>query len=139
MARGDMTIRVDTRKLQQLERRSPGATEDGLDAMALEGKRIVQMSFNTSPAGRTYKRRGGRYHVASVAGYPPSIDTGKLMNAITIRKPGRRRRIISAGDTEYAVYLEFGTSKMDARPFMRPMVIELRERSAEFFEGRFTE
>ena len=32
-------------------------------------------SFDTSPPGRIYRRRG-REHVASIEGYPPNVDTG---------------------------------------------------------------
>jgi hypothetical protein len=34
---------------------------------------------------------------------------------------------------EYAVYLEFGTSKMDAKPFFRPAINEVRAQGVEGF------
>jgi HK97 gp10 family phage protein len=114
------------RGLKSVMRSHPERLDDALDTAALEGKRIVQMSFNTSPAGRTHKR-GGKIHVASIAGMPPNIDMGKLMNAIYTYTPKRFSRAISTGDTEYAVYLEFGTSRMAARPFMRPMAAKMRK------------
>jgi len=130
----DFEVRVNKQRLEAIMRNLPSRTDDALDTLALEGKRIVQMSFNTSGAGRTYQRRGGRFHVASVAGMPPNIDTGKLMNAIYIYTPKRFWRAISTGDTEYAPMLEFGTSKMAARPFMRPMVIQLRKMIPQVFD-----
>lgn len=122
----DFEVRVDKAGLRDFYRQHPYQLDDALNMAALEGKRIVQMSFNTSAAGKTYKR-GGRFHVASVKGMPPNIDTGKLMNAIYIYTPGQHERAISTGDTEYAPHLEFGTSKMAPRPFMRPMVVKLRK------------
>lgn len=121
----DFEVRVDKTKLQQLLRVHPQKFEDALNVTALEGLRIVKMSFNTSRAGRTYKR-GSRFHVASVAGMPPNIDTGKLMNAIYYYTPKPGQRSISTGDTEYAAHLEFGTTRMKgSRPFMRPMAAKL--------------
>lgn len=119
-------VTLDKRKLEQLIRRSPQQADDLVEAAAREGERIVKMSFGTGAAGRTYTR-GGVTHTASAPGGPPAIDTGKLMNAIAVYRPGAFRRQIHTGDTEYAPMLEFGTRKMAARPFMGPMAEELRK------------
>lgn len=126
MANRDITVRVDKRRLEALMRTHPERLEDALDEAALEGERIVKMSFNTSPGGKSYKR-GGRFHIASQPDYPPNIDTGKLMNAIYVYTPKKGERGISTGDTEYAVFLEYGTTRMAARPFMRPMAEKLKK------------
>jgi hypothetical protein len=39
---------------------------------------------------------------------------------------------------EYAVYLEFGTSKMDAKPFFRPAINEVRAQGVEGFVAHNT-
>lgn len=122
----DFEVRLDKRRLEQLIRQSPGDADDAVEAVAREGEAIVKGSFNTSPPGRSY-RRGGRVHVASQPGQPPNIDTGRLMNAIHVYRPRALARIISTGDVEYAPHLEFGTVKMAARPFMRPMAVKLRK------------
>ncbi|MCC6614217.1 MAG: hypothetical protein IT320_12115 [Anaerolineae bacterium] len=127
------TVRINDDRLQQILRDSPDVADDLIEAVAMEGLALVRRSFNTSPPGRTY-RRGRVAHVASVAGYPPNIDTGKLMNALYIHKPKAMTRAISTGDTEYAAALEFGTVKMAARPFMRPMAEELRKIAPEVFD-----
>lgn len=127
-------IRLDKRRLEQIMRESPDIIDDAVGAMALDGQRMVQMSFNAS-RGRRYKR-GTVIHIASLPGYAPNIDTGKLMNGISVRKPQSRQRIIHTGDTEYAAWLEFGTSKMAARPYMRPMAKRLGENAERYFRGR---
>jgi len=127
-------VRLDKRRLEQIIRQSPDAIDDAVGAMALDGQRMVQQSFNAS-RGRRYKR-GSIIHVASLPGYAPNVDTGKLMNAITVRKPGERQRIVHTGDTEYAAMLEYGTSKMEARPFMRPMAKRLGDNAAQYFRGK---
>ncbi len=42
------------------------------------------------------------------------VDTGRLQSSINVQ-PGGNTAVISA-DTEYAVFVEFGTSKMAAQP-----------------------
>ena len=133
MAGDTFRVTIDDRELQRILRETPGKADDLIEGLAREGQALVMRSFNTSPPGQTY-RRGRVAHVASVAGYPPNIDTGKLMNAIYIYKPRALQRMISTGDTDYAAMLEFGTSKMAARPFMRPMVEELRKIAPEVFD-----
>lgn len=96
------------------------ATEQGLRALAFEGERIVKESFGTSPGGRTY-RRGSVSHTASLPNYPPNVDTGNLRASIRVRPINAQKFEIVAA-TEYAAYLEYGTSKMKARPFMGPML-----------------
>jgi HK97 gp10 family phage protein len=49
------------------------------------------------------------------------VDKGHLRDSITSVQKGLKGKMI-AGDEEvkYAKFVEFGTSKMHARPFMRP-------------------
>lgn len=44
---------------------------------------ITKSMWNTPKAGNRYPRPGGRYHIASAPGNPPSIDFGNLVKAIT--------------------------------------------------------
>lgn len=61
----------------------------------------------------------GRGHVASKPGEPPNRDTGHLDSSIVVTRTGPVSASISA-NAPHAKPLEFGTSKMAARPFMRP-------------------
>lgn len=47
------------------------------------------------------------------------VDTGKLKNSITSEFPSLTKAIV-APHTDYAAYVEYGTRKMRARPYMRP-------------------
>lgn len=74
---------------------------------------------NSPPTGREYTRRGVT-HIASSPGNPPRPDTGTLI--------GRTRmefvydqllgRVIFS--TNYAAALEYGTERMEPRPYARP-------------------
>ena len=46
-------------------------------------------------------------------------DTGHLKNHIEVTQPGPLRVLVTS-NAKYSAALEFGTSKMAARPFMNP-------------------
>lgn len=61
----------------------------------------------------------GKGHVPSAPGQPPNADTRQLDTSIeTIKKSELAVDVIS--NAPYSADLEYGTSKMAARPFMRP-------------------
>lgn len=61
----------------------------------------------------------GRGHVSSAPGQPPNNDTGVLANNIETTQPAKLRVRVTS-NAGYSAGLEFGTSKVAARPFMRP-------------------
>lgn len=64
----------------------------------------------------------GINHVPSRPGEPPNEDTGALRRSIKVEQSGPLTVKVTAGDdnVNYAAFLEFGTSRMAARPFMGP-------------------
>lgn len=79
----------------------------------------------TNELKRTVGQRiGGKGHV-SQPGNPPFRQTGNLFRSIGYEMRGHTAVVgsgIGSGpkDPGYAVYLEFGTKKMSARPWLRP-------------------
>lgn len=70
-------------------------------------------------SGREY-RRGSVTHRASAPGESPATDTGALVRSIRVdHQPGSGVADVVAA-ARYAAFLEFGTRKMAARPFLRP-------------------
>ena len=69
-----------------------------------------------------------RTHRASAAGEPPATDTGYLVSNIftNIDTDGLGASVESRA--EYSSYLEFGTQKMAARPFLQPALEENKPR-----------
>ena len=61
-----------------------------------------------------------RTHRASAAGQPPATDTGFLVNNIVLKIDGDKLGAGVESRADYSAFLEFGTSKMAARPFMQP-------------------
>ena len=78
-------------------------------------------------SGETYvKYNPRRTHQASASGQFPASDTGFLANNIvtSIQANGLEGEVIS--QAEYSQYLEYGTSKMGARPCMQPSLEQNR-------------
>jgi HK97 gp10 family phage protein len=71
------------------------------------------------------KENMSEFHQASAPGEPPANDTGELGRTIKstmeVLKPGVAAAVVWA-DAPYAKYLEFGTKRMEPRPFMTPAV-----------------
>ena len=72
----------------------------------------------------------GANHVASLPGHPPNEDTGHLRTGIIVEQPGPLR-VLVASNARYSAALEYGTSKMAARPFMGPSARSKRKRVRE--------
>lgn len=75
---------------------------------------------------QSHQSSGRRYgnHVASTAGNPPNTDTGFLANNIFINFDTDRKGVAVESRANYSKHLEFGTSKMQARPFLQPALEE---------------
>lgn len=120
MANNGLTFKIDTSGLEKLISQEPNKVDAWLRGVANQIKDDVVLSFGTSPAGRKYKR-GKKYHVASVKGSPPNVDTGTLKASLNVQPSGFLSYEIRVG-TKYAQWLEEGTDKMGARPFFSPVL-----------------
>lgn len=96
------------------------ATYEGADAIRVE-------AFRSISAGSV----SGAGHVASAPGEPPNRDTGTLQANLEALSTGALKAEVRSS-ARYARALEFGTSRMAARPYMRPardkMLPEVRNR-----------
>ncbi|MFQ5954711.1 MAG: HK97-gp10 family putative phage morphogenesis protein [Kiloniellales bacterium] len=108
------------RRLEAIDRRSRPAVRQAIAASALEVEREAKRSILENPRrGRFYVRynptRTGR---ASAPGDPPANDLGHLVRNIThvIDADGLGASVESRAF--YSHFLEYGTVKMAARPFM---------------------
>lgn len=94
----------------------------GLQDTMNTAKKSIQ---NNSGGGRTYEKYNPRRtHTASSAGNPPNTDTGFLVSNIhvVVDLDGLGGSVESRAD--YSGFLEFGTSKMQARPYLQPALEE---------------
>lgn len=120
--------------LPRLIAQSPQDADRAIRAIAQEGRNIVVLSIQERSAGVTQTRYGPRrVVVAANPGLPPNTDTGALVAGIAVENKGKfRQAIISRA--EYSEHLEFGSTRMAARPFMAPMADALEKRIPDFFK-----
>ena len=82
--------------------------------------------IRTPSMGDAYEKYNPRRtHIASKAGDAPNTDTGRLMSSLNVTRSGSATAEVVA-NVEYAAWLELGTTKMKARPFMTPALEQER-------------
>jgi HK97 gp10 family phage protein len=96
---------------------------------------MVQRIQKNSGTGRVYKR-GARTHKASSPGEYPNTDTGALVRSIYWRMVNTLTAHVGT-PILYGKYLEYGTSKMAARPFIKPTWADMKQRSQTLFNKAF--
>lgn len=85
-----------------------------------EAERVVGVTLK---AGHDNIVRGMQASSPPVSspGAMPAIDTGALVGSLETEQSGASGALgIGGGDAYYAIFLEHGTSRMAARPFMHP-------------------
>lgn len=72
--------------------------------------------------GRTYQKYNPRRtHTASAPGAYPATDTGRLASSVRMILPTASTIVGEVGTAvKYGAWLEFGTSRMAARPWLLP-------------------
>ena len=89
-------------------------------------ERMKRSMINTGKAHWFYRRPNGTIHWPSAPGYPPAVDSGRLISTIVLDV---REDSIEIGSNEqsnsglvnYALPLEDGTERIKARPFAKPI------------------
>jgi HK97 gp10 family phage protein len=81
-------------------------------------------------SGKTYKRYNPtRTHKASAPGEAPASDTGFLVSNIRVKD--QKDFVEVRSEASYSKFLEYGTSKMLARPFLFPAMEKSKPKIAE--------
>lgn len=89
------------------------------------GEVYTTMFFTVgSGSGRHVVSYGSRpAHQASAPGEPPANDTSFLVNNRTVTIDPDQLRAQLAFHAAYAAYLEYGTDRIEPRPFARPALV----------------
>ena len=97
-------------------RNLPAATAREVGKVMFVGAGVIETEARRSIVAGAIQGKG---HVPSAPGEPPNRDTGVLDQNVAAKKTGRLTAE-TASSAPYSAALEFGTSKMEERPFMRP-------------------
>ena len=97
---------------------------------AQEGMRDTSVDFT-----KTYGKHG---HHPSLPGNPPAVDTGTLRRSVTYSVDeknlvGYVGSVIN--DPPYGAYLEYGTSRMKPRPWLKPATEKSMETIKKIMAG----
>ena len=87
-----------------------------------DARKSVQALSPGAPVIRFPRGQAPKAHITSRPGDAPNTDSGQLVNGIemSIKPDGVYVGVGRKGVRDYATYLEFGTRKMRARPFIQP-------------------
>lgn len=118
--RATVVIELTSNHFDRIARRLPQVARDLALQTALEIESHAKVAMAEGKSGRIYGT-----HQASAPGEAPGVDTSTLINSITSEMEGPATAIVYT-DVEYAPYLEYGTSRMAARPFLTPAVEAVR-------------
>lgn len=136
---------VDLRYLEEAVRRAVEQSMAGVAMLiANDAKRAVARGPKTGRVYSTRFRRNratGRIfpteqrvpHQASAPGEAPATDTGKLVGSIVSGAEGPRGYVEAR--SVYALYLEYGTRHMAARPFLVPAFEANRQRAGDLIRA----
>jgi len=130
---------------EAFENRMDRGLARNVEKAAIMYENAVKQSFGHS--GVLKKRAGASAREREVnrskAGETPHVQTGTLKRSITHQKVGDfMQRVGSLLKPEggqrhsYALYLEYGTDSMAARPYFRPMFRSMRGRLRRIIAGK---
>ena len=112
----------------KLKKKALTIAKAGMNEAAEYAVGEVKEMLSKPGTGRVYKSRRTRsghiLHTASVPGQPPAPDTGTLRRSITKRIKVIAGTVYGYVGTKlgYGEDLEYGTRRVAARPFLRPVV-----------------
>lgn len=110
--------------------------KERMEKAVVEVRNEVLQTLSGNRSGRTYKVPGTqKIYTASSPGEPPASATGALRQSITFEVEGEGKKIIGrvGSNTKYAPMLEFGTSRMAARPWLRKSFEQSEQKVEEIF------
>ncbi len=99
----------------------------------MTAKVVVEIKFDKLPQlqGALRERAAqavmkAAYDIEGQAKAIVPVDTGNLKNSIQTTQEGELAAAVGPRAVEYAIYVEYGTVKMRAQPYMRPAAEKVR-------------
>ena len=115
-------------RIKQSPQKASYAIENAMKVFTVAMKADIKNSLNI-------REKEGKVYISSSPGLPPHKRTGHLFQSVynNLEKSGKLITGTIGDNAEYAVFLEYGTSKMPPRPYIRPAV----DRNMNLFERAF--
>lgn len=122
-----MKITGADRHSARLKRMTAPAARSLVDRALYAAGQMIEIESEISITAGSVSGKG---HVPSAPGSPPNADTRLLDTNINTVVVGPSRVNVES-TAPYSAFLEFGTSRMEARPFMRPAAEKKRPEAVE--------
>ena len=128
---------VDFLKKKKLHIESEEGKAIGKCCALIQAEAQRGMTETQTNADVTY---GKHNHHPSLANNPPAVDTGLLRMSITYTVEETQGKIIGkVGSTlqnpPYGAYQEYGTSRMQPRPWLKPAIEKTKDRVKEILKS----
>lgn len=128
-------------RFPQIMHELPRLTDQVVRATAYAIRDSAVSSMEGGKSGREYRVPGvpGGVHRASAPGEAPAILFGQLANSVDVMLPEQNLALVTVND-EKGPWMEFGTSRQAARPFLSPAADKHRDEFAHAMRsilGRF--
>ena len=88
-------------------------------AQEIRGEAVKSIQTGSKSGILYQKYNPRREHRASAPGEAPASDTGNLVSKIIVRQKDEDHVFVES-NAHYSAFLEYGTSKMQPRPFLFP-------------------
>jgi len=121
MINATVDLKINKAAFDSLINDAEKITSEAADIMAVTMKASI---LTGAKSGQQYFSNGKR-HQSSAPGQAPANNTGALVRSIKVNKDKNKATI--SIEKNYAVYLEFGTSKMRPRPFIIPAFLKTKK------------
>lgn len=120
----DSRVIVDTTTLDKFNQRAPGLAGNAVKVLISEMHQDVDAHWS------------GTFPPASMAGMPPAIRSEDLKNSAEEKQLNATTWVLRYL-SKHANYLEFGTFKMRARPYIRPAQKRIQKQFRRVFTAKF--
>jgi len=113
----DKVLSQLSRLNKELEKPFQEVVKGGGQLIRAEAVKSIQSGGKSGIVYEKYNPR--RSHRSSAPGQAPASDTGNLVSKIRVKQKNPNTTQVESG-ADYSAFLEYGTSKMQPRPFLFP-------------------
>ena len=108
-----------------------------MEGVVLDTRVLDKITAEMKPRAIRIVKAYGNMMLANAVKRAP-VDTGALINSMTANSKMVEELTYRLQDgVEYGVFQELGTSKMSARPFMKPAIEEFKQKFFNAFKDLF--
>ena len=115
-----ITAEIEVSNIEQVKAEAKDRLMVALEAIGMQAENYAKLNLETPK-----KHADGTIR--------PNVDTGRLVNSITHQQEDETTVAVGT-NVEYAAYVEMGTSKSDAYPYLEPAITEHLDEYKEIAE-----